>query len=603
LFITLRRAWALFDAPTRKRLVLALLGSAFIALADLAALFLVVPLMQLLTTPTRHVGAVETVRDFFGRPSDHDLATYLAMAIFGGFLLKGLVAMAIRWWTLGFLSEEMAVVSGRLLRYYLRAPLSLSSSRGTAELLRTANDATSQFFNQVVIAGTSATTDGITLMLIAVGLLVVQPLPALALMGYFVLCGAVVQRYARRHARAAGEELMTATYDANLTSLHALGGIKEIKLRHAGEEFVEEYLASRRRVAHSSRVTAFLGELPKYTMEIIFISGVALLAAIAFHAGGSATALSTLALFAAAGFKVMPSAVRFLASISLVRNGAPALDVIEPDLLADRALLTEPATRAEPIPFTGHLRLTDVRFAYDGAPAEALRGIDLDVRRGQSLALVGPSGAGKSTLVDLVLGLQQPTGGRITVDGTDIADHLRGWQDQLAVVPQDVYVLDASIRDNVAFTRSEPVDDERVWECLAAAHLDDLVRGSGQGLDLPAGERGARISGGQRQRLGIARALYRRPALLVLDEATSALDNRTEHEITRTIDRLSGSVTTIVVAHRLSTVRHCDQIAYLAGGRISAVGTFEEVQRLSPAFAELVRLGSLDPSPVLPTGT
>ncbi|GAB2974640.1 ABC transporter ATP-binding protein [Nocardioides montaniterrae] len=589
---TVRRAWALFDVPTRKRLLLALGGSALIALADVVALFAVVPLMQLLTTPGRHVGAVEVARDALGHPNDDQLATYLAGIIFSGFLLKGLMAMAIRWWILGFMNQEMAVVSARLLRYYLRAPLSVSAGRGTADLLRTANDATTVFFNQVVIGGAAFATEGITVLLIGLSILAVLPLPAVALGAYFLFWGTLIQRFARRHARAAGEATMHGARDSNRTALHALGGIKEIKLRHASDEFAAAYLDARRRTARSSRVMTFLTEMPKYAMELVFVSGVALLAAIAYHAGGSATALSTLAIFAAAGFKLMPSAVRMLASASQVRAGTAALELVETDILASRDLGPEPAESPEPLPFTSELRVEDLHFSYDGSPVETLRGIDLALPLGTSLAVVGPSGAGKSTLVDLLLGLRTPTAGRITVDGTDIAADLGAWHHQLAVVPQDVYVLDATLRDNVTFTRTTEADDARVMECLEAAHLGDLARAGG--LDQSVGERGVRISGGQRQRLGIARALYRRPALLVLDEATSSLDNETEHEITRTIDRLSGSVTTVVVAHRLSTVRHCHQIAFLKDGKVEAVGTFEEVRRASADFARLVELGSLE---------
>jgi ABC-type multidrug transport system fused ATPase/permease subunit len=591
---TLRRAWAVFDAPTRRRLVLALAGSAVIATADVAALFATVPLMQLLTTPDRDFGAIEVVRNALGRPDNTTLATYLAVIIFVGFLLKGVLAMAIRWWILGFMNQEMAKVSADLLRYYLRAPLSVTASRGTAELLRTANDATTLFFGQVVIAGTAAATEGITLLLIGASIMAVLPVPALVLLTYFLLCGTVIQRFARPRARSAGRELMGSMTEGNLASLHALGGIKEIKLRHATDEFVADYLHARRRVARSTQMTAFLTEMPKYMMELVFISGVGLLAAVAFNAGGSATALSTLAIFAAAGFKVMPSAVRMLASLTYVRSGGAALDLVEADILASRAIAPEQDGPVTPLPFTSLLQVKDLGFSYADGDGATLKGIDLDVPAGSSLAVVGPSGGGKSTLVDLVLGLQKPTSGCITVDGTDIADNLRGWHAQVAVVPQDVYLLGSSLRDNVTFTRDEDVDDQRVWSCLVAAHLGDLARSSPEGLDQEIGERGARLSGGQRQRLGIARALYREPRLLVLDEATSALDNETEHEVTRTIDRLSGSVTTIVVAHRLSTVRHCDQIAFLKDGRIDAVGTFEEVQELSPDFARLVRLGSLD---------
>jgi ABC-type multidrug transport system fused ATPase/permease subunit len=217
------------------------------------------------------------------------------------------------------------------------------------------------------------------------------------------------------------------------------------------------------------------------------------------------------------------------------------------------------------------------------------------VPAGTSLALVGTSGAGKSTLVDVMLGLQRPTGGRILADGVDIGERLPQWQANISMVPQDVYLLDNSLRENIHFAlASDPTHDEDLMMVVEQAQLGDLLSELPEGLDTSVGERGTRLSGGQRQRVGIARALYRRPQLLVLDEATSALDNETERRITSTIETLHGQVTVVVVAHRLSTVRRCDQIAFLEAGRVAAIGTFEEVCRANATFAHLVELGTLD---------
>ena len=215
----------------------------------------------------------------------------------------------------------------------------------------------------------------------------------------------------------------------------------------------------------------------------------------------------------------------------------------------------------------------------------------LDIRHGQSVALVGTSGAGKSTLVDLLLGLHDPTGGTVTAGGVDIRDNLPAWQRQLAVVPQDVVLLDASLATNIAFELD--VDPIRLDDVVRRAQLADLIASLPEGLDTQVGERGARLSGGQRQRLGIARALYRQPSVLFLDEATSALDNETERRLTDTIRELQGTMTIVIVAHRLSTVRHCDQLIFMSDGAVASVGTFDQVAATNSEFAHLVDLGSL----------
>jgi ABC-type multidrug transport system fused ATPase/permease subunit len=211
------------------------------------------------------------------------------------------------------------------------------------------------------------------------------------------------------------------------------------------------------------------------------------------------------------------------------------------------------------------------------------------------MAFVGSSGAGKSTLLDLVLGLLEPTEGSIECGDRSISDDLAAWYAELGVVPQDVFLLNDTLSANIAFgVSAERVDRARIDEVMAMSQLDGLLAELPEGLETVVGERGVRLSGGQRQRIGLARALYRRPSVLVLDEATSALDNLTEHEIAATLGRLQGSMTILIVAHRLSTVRHADTLVFLKDGRIEAEGGFEQVRAQSADFARLVELGALD---------
>jgi ABC-type bacteriocin/lantibiotic exporter with double-glycine peptidase domain len=224
-----------------------------------------------------------------------------------------------------------------------------------------------------------------------------------------------------------------------------------------------------------------------------------------------------------------------------------------------------------------------------------LHDINLTVPAGSTLALVGASGAGKSTLVDLLLGLQAPTTGQITCGSIDIHKNLIDWQSQVGLVPQDVFLLDASLRENIVFDVAEKdIDEEWLKETVRLARLTELVESTPEGLNLMVGDRGVRISGGQKQRIAIARALYKKPSILILDEATSALDNETERQITQTIEGLAGEITVIVVAHRLSTVKGCDQFLVLNQGKAEALGTLQQVKKSSKTFANLAKLASLE---------
>jgi ABC-type multidrug transport system fused ATPase/permease subunit len=239
--------------------------------------------------------------------------------------------------------------------------------------------------------------------------------------------------------------------------------------------------------------------------------------------------------------------------------------------------------------------LRDLSFRYPDAEDFVLRGISLEIRENRTTAFVGSSGAGKSTLLDVVLGLLQPTEGQVVVGGRVIVDDLAGWYAGLGVVPQDVFLLNDTLATNIAFgVPRDEIDRDRVHEVVRMAQLESLVGQLPEGLETVVGERGVRLSGGQRQRIGLARALYRRPRVLVLDEATSALDNVTEHEIAKTLGALQGTLTIVIVAHRLSTVRHADTLVFLKDGQVQTEGTFEEVRAGNADFARLVELGELD---------
>jgi ABC-type multidrug transport system fused ATPase/permease subunit len=244
--------------------------------------------------------------------------------------------------------------------------------------------------------------------------------------------------------------------------------------------------------------------------------------------------------------------------------------------------------------YDGDIRLDHVAFRYPDAAEPVFHDLTLTIPQNRTTAFVGSSGAGKSTLLDLILGLQEPTSGLITCGGRAVQEDKASWYASLGVVPQDVFLTNDTVLANIAFG-VEPgnVDETRVRHAVEQAQLSHLVAELPQGLNTVVGERGVRLSGGQRQRLGLARALYREPSVLILDEATSALDNVTERDITETLKGLSGNLTIVIVAHRLSTVRHADNLVFLQDGHIEAEGTFSSLRQQSVEFARLVELGDL----------
>ncbi|WP_232225143.1 ABC transporter ATP-binding protein [Dactylococcopsis salina] len=237
------------------------------------------------------------------------------------------------------------------------------------------------------------------------------------------------------------------------------------------------------------------------------------------------------------------------------------------------------------------LRLDSVSYHYPNSEEQVLNQVSIEIPQGTSVGLIGSSGAGKTTLVDVILGLLQPTEGKVLVDGVDIQQGLRGWQNQIGYIPQSIYLCDDTLRGNIAFgIPEEEISDEQVWSAVRSAQLQELVERLPQGLDTVVGERGVRLSGGQRQRVGIARALYHNPQVLVMDEATAALDNETEAGIMEAVEKLSGEKTLIMIAHRLTTVKNCDCLYLMERGKVVDQGSYEELRDRNKNFMRMAKI-------------
>ena len=397
---------------------------------------------------------------------------------------------------------------------------------------------------------------------------------------------------------------------ADIASLNAvqeaMAAYREVTVSDRRSLYVDRIQGLRWQAARVLADAQFIGLFPKYMFEAALVIGGFTLAAVLFATQDSITATATLALFLAAGTRVMPSILRLQGAALGLRGAAAAagptfelatelgnpLEAPEdaPALAAIRARIHMGNPDLDP-----SVALTDVWVTYPGSVTPAIQGVTLEVAAGSSLALVGRSGAGKSTLADVVLGVVSPERGQATIGGLSPSAAITKWPGGISYVPQEVVLANGTVRSNVALGLPDgAIDDDMVWEALQRAHFSTALVDQREGLDTLVGERGVRLSGGQRQRLGIARALYTRPRLLVLDEATSALDAETEQAIAGMIADLEGVVTTIVIAHRLSTVRGVDQVVYLDNGRLLGQGTFDEVATQIPAFrrqAELMGLG------------
>jgi ATP-binding cassette subfamily C protein len=520
------------------------------------------------------------------------VVTMAAVAVF--FLLKnGFLFVQIRE------QERCATastvkVSTRLFRRYLAAGYSFHLNKNSAELIRNVNYLPDVVYRISLLSAVRLLSEAMVIVAITAVLLVAEPQMTLATIATFGIISAIIVRLTQKRHRKWGEENQEYLRLGLLALQQGLGSAKEVKVLGREKYFLDLFDKHRSDRGRTQYLTATAIQLPRLALETMLICSVAIVVVVLQLRVGQVTGelFVTIGLFAYAGFRIMPSVNRIINSLNNIRYGTEAIETVWRD---HSPILVIPGAKPESdetgpfSEFQDAIRLETVSFAFEGASAKVLDGVDLAIERNSLLGIAGPSGAGKTTLVDLILGLHKPTEGRITADGRDIADDPRGWRRLIGYVPQNFYLIDDTLRRNIAFGLTDAeIDEARVRKTVEMAQLADFVASLPEGLDTVVGERGVRLSGGQRQRIALARALYGQPPILVFDEATSALDPVTEEEINQEINRLAGDKTVIVIAHRLSSLMHCDRIVFMKDGRIAAQGTFQDLIAANPDFRRLV---------------
>jgi len=490
------------------------------------------------------------------------------------FVVKNAVTFVSGWYQRTVSADLSTRLAHEQFEAYLRQPYSFHTATNSSVLIRNMQNS-----SVVVTSGVdplmSIATEGLVAAGVVVLLLVVDPVVTGVVLATFGLAGWIFNRTTRRRIVALGHLRNVHLGHALREQQQGLGGIKEILISGRTDTFVGRH---RRHVAANNRVNRTYGtiqQLPRLWLEILTVSGLAALVMLVVAQGRKPSeALPILGLFAIAVFRVQPSITRLLISMQSIAFAAPVIEGLSRSSLPE----PEPQPAGGAARFERSVRFEAVTFAYPGSAEPVLDAASFEIARNERIGLVGQSGAGKSTIVDLLLGLLDPVGGRILVDGTDLAAVRRSWQDQVGYVPQHIFLLDDSVRRNVAFgVPDAEVSDDAVREALQRAQLDEFVASLPDGLDTEVGERGVRFSGGQQQRLGIARALYHRPPVLVFDEATSALDQATEKEVMAAIEGLNGKMTVVLIAHRLSTVQHADTIVELRDGKVKRLYAYSEL--------------------------
>ena len=525
-------------------------------------------------------------------------ALVLGLAISVLMVGKTIVSILFTRRTIFFLSRRGAILSAVLISKLLGQPLQRVQERSMQQTMYSLTAGVNSITVGVLGTAVSLVADLSLLFVIAIGLFIVDAIIAISTFAIFTLIGFILYRLMSVRAKDLGMRQSQLSISSSEKIMEVLGSYRELVVKNRRSYYSRIIGQRQLDLANNTAEMMFMPQIGKYVIEITVVIGSLIIAGIQFSLQDAAHSIAVLSVFLAASTRIAPAVLRIQQGALNIRGSlgtaTPTLELIEQLGDAEEIETVDDALETRHSGFNPEVVVQNVSLTYPSKEVAAITDVSIEVKVGSSIAIVGPSGAGKTTLVDALLGVLEPDFGTITISGYKPLEAIAKWPGAISYLPQDILISNGTIRENVTLGYpSEIVSDELVWNALKLAKLDVFVSGLPKGLHTYVGDRGTQISGGQRQRLGIARAMLTLPKLLVLDEATSALDGETELGITEAISDLHGKVSIIMIAHRLSTIRNADVVYYMDKGLVIAKGSFDEVRKLVPDFdhqAELMGL-------------
>ena len=574
---TVRLLWALLNPSERKALsglfVLMLVGT----LLETASVALLVPVLAVLTSSNSDIKL-----PFVTIQTDLDQNLLIWSVIFSVlflYIIKNIFLGFSVWIQRGYLTKTSARIASRILETYILQPFSFHLQKNSSLLIRNTQD-TSAVVGGGIEPLLSMISEGLIIAALLLVLIVVEPVGTILVVTTLLIATMVFHRFSDRKLQDWGARRQFEKGRIIRTIQQSLGAIKDLQVLNREDWFILEH--NKHQVSDQSllRKIITVQSMPRLWLEVMAIGGLTGLVGVMLSAGNEPKEIvPVVGLFAATAFRVLPSVNKVVGSRQLLKVSRNAIETIHGDL--QLPTLKKTGLMNQTLKFES-LQVQNLTFAYEGIVDSVLNDVNVHIQNGEAVGFVGQSGSGKSTLIDIMLGLLEPQSGSVLINGQSIEDAKQSWQKQIGYIPQTIFLMDDSLRRNIALGIADSeIDEVAIVEALKSAQLEDFVASLPEGLDTVVGERGVRLSGGQRQRIGIARALYHRPSVLVLDEATSSLDTETEHGVMQAVQALQGDKTVIIVAHRLSTVEYCDRLYRLDAGRIVDEGTFDEVMNRS----------------------
>lgn len=536
---------------------------------------LILPLVQAMLEPDKLLQNkyLSPVFSFFHIYNDNQIIVFVCIATVSIYIIKNVYLTFLSYVRVKFSCDIQEELSVKVMNSYMKRDYIFFTGVNSSELVRGVREDINRVYNMLSqvfrVLSEMLTSFAICVYIVSTNWKMTAGIIAIS-----AICFVFVTIYFKRKLKTAGRERQKYDVLTLKYAMEAFNGIKEILVLDRRKYFVDNYESAYEKQQRAIISETVAGETPTYIIEAACVSGIICMIGIQVVRGMSIDKLvPQLAAFCVAAFRVLPSLARIAGSYNVMVFNKPGFDTTYHNLqILEEYEQKHPVSMNEAKgngeqSFRKELAVNHVAWKYPESQEFVLKDINVTIRQGEAIGIVGESGGGKTTFADVILGLLPPLTGEVCLDGVNIKELGSRWNQIIGYVPQSIFLTDDSVRNNIAFgVPVDNIDDEKVWECLRQAQLEEYVRRLPQGLDTEVGERGVRFSGGQRQRIGVARALYHDPEILVLDEATSALDNKTESGIMEAIESFKGKKTLIIVAHRLTTIEKCDHVYEIAGG-------------------------------------
>lgn len=543
-------------------LLLVIIFSTFLELLGVTA---VMPLVNVMMAPEtiQRTDYLKWAYDTLHFSDTNSFLALLAGALIIIYVVKNVFVSVMYQLQYKFTFSNQRKLAYRLMKCYMEEPYYFHLSHNSADLIRSINTDVVMMF-QGVLAMLQLIAEGLVCIVLGVYLVIKDKSIAIGICAFMIIFLAIFANKFRRYLARVGEE--DRKYSAGIVKWlqQSFGGMKETKILGREKFFLNRFDTEYANWADCEKIYRYLQVAPRPVMEATCITAMMLIVILKLLNGThSAYFISTIAVFAVAAFRLLPSFNRITNYMSVIMFNLPAFEAVYNDLKEIEGLERKNVTgedESDVMSLEKAIEVRNLAYRYPSTSEMVLEDVNITIKKNQSVAFIGPSGAGKTTLADLVLGALEPVAGKILIDGIDAFEHLSAWQKNVGYIPQTIYLMDDTIRNNIVYGAEKGCDDSKLKQAIEKAQLKEFIESLPEGIETSIGEQGIRLSGGQRQRIGIARALYNNPEVLVLDEATSALDTETETAVMEAIESLVGSKTLIIIAHRLTTIKNCDVV-------------------------------------------